>query len=62
MLEALGPGRDRVRDAGLRRAGQFTWEAAAASTLDVYREVAERRRNGRKSSESQHRKGVQGVN
>ena len=31
--------------AGLRRAGQFTWGATAASTLDVYREVAERRRS-----------------
>jgi glycosyltransferase involved in cell wall biosynthesis len=30
-----------------RRAGEFTWAAAAASTLDVYREVAERRRRRR---------------
>ena len=42
ILEALGPGRDRLRDLGLRRAAQFTWGATAASTLDVYREVAER--------------------
>ena len=28
---------------GSRRAGQFTWGATAAATLDVYREVAERR-------------------
>jgi glycosyltransferase involved in cell wall biosynthesis len=48
IVEAAGPGRDRLRDAGLRRARQFTWEATAASTLDVYREVAERRRGGRK--------------
>jgi len=47
IIEAVGPGRDRLRDAGLRRAGQFTWGATAASTLDVYREVFERRR-GRK--------------
>ena len=33
---------------GLRRAGQFTWGATAAATLDVYREVAERRRNRQK--------------
>ncbi len=45
--EAIG-GRDRLRDAGLRRAGQFTWGATAASTLDVYREAAESRRKGRK--------------
>ena len=46
MIEAIGPGRDRLREAGLRRAGQFTWGATAASTLDVYREAAERRRKG----------------
>jgi len=33
---------------GLRRAGEFTWGACAAKTLDVYREVAERRRNRKK--------------
>jgi glycosyltransferase involved in cell wall biosynthesis len=44
IIDAVGPGRDRLRDAGLRRAGQFTWGAMAASTLDVYREVDERRR------------------
>jgi glycosyltransferase involved in cell wall biosynthesis len=43
ILEALAPDRDRLRDDGLRRAGQFTWGATAAATLDVYREVAERR-------------------
>ena len=48
IAEAAGPGRDGLRDAGLRRARQFTWGATAASTLDVYREVAERRRGGRK--------------
>jgi glycosyltransferase involved in cell wall biosynthesis len=48
IVEAAGPGRDRLRDDGLRRAGQFTWGATAAATLDVYREVAERRRNRRK--------------
>jgi len=48
IVEAAGPGRDRLRDDGLRRASQFTWGATAASTLDVYREVAERRRQRRK--------------
>jgi len=43
IVEAAA-GRDRLRDAGLRRAGQFTWGATGASTLEVYREVAERRR------------------
>jgi glycosyltransferase involved in cell wall biosynthesis len=47
ITEAIG-GRDRLRDAGLRRAGQFTWGATAASTLDVYREAAGRRHKGRK--------------
>jgi glycosyltransferase involved in cell wall biosynthesis len=44
IVSAVEPGRDRLRDAGLRRASQFTWGATGASTLDVYREVAERRR------------------
>jgi glycosyltransferase involved in cell wall biosynthesis len=48
IIEAVGPGRDRLRDKGLSRAGQFTWAATAASTLDVYREVAERRRHRQK--------------
>ncbi len=48
ILEAAGPARDRLRDFGLRRAGQFTWGATAAATLDVYREAAENRRNRRK--------------
>jgi glycosyltransferase involved in cell wall biosynthesis len=45
IVEAAAPGRDRLRDGGLRRARQFTWEATGASTLDVYREVAEIRRH-----------------
>ncbi|MCW2930533.1 MAG: glycosyl transferase group 1 [Actinomycetia bacterium] len=44
ILEALGPARDRLRDLGFRRAGEFSWGATAAATLDVYREAAERRR------------------
>jgi glycosyltransferase involved in cell wall biosynthesis len=48
IIDAVGPERVRLRDKGLRRAGQFTWGATAASTLDVYREVAERRRHQRK--------------
>jgi glycosyltransferase involved in cell wall biosynthesis len=47
IVEAAGPARDRLRDGGLRRASQFTWGATAAATLDVYREVAERRRHKR---------------
>ena len=48
MIDVLGPERDRMRDLGLRRAAQFSWGATAASTLDVYREVAERREHRRK--------------
>lgn len=44
IVEAVGPGRDRLRDLGLQRASEFTWGATAAATLDVYREVAQRRR------------------
>ena len=43
IIEAVGPARGRLRVKGLRRASQFTWAATAASTLDVYREVSERR-------------------
>jgi len=48
IVEILGPGRDHMRDLGLKRAAQFTWGATAAATLDVYREAAERREHGRK--------------
>jgi glycosyltransferase involved in cell wall biosynthesis len=48
IVEAVGPGRDRLRDLGLKRAGEFTWGATAAGTLDVYRETSERREHGRK--------------
>ncbi|MEX1007274.1 MAG: glycosyltransferase family 1 protein [Acidimicrobiia bacterium] len=44
MVDAIA-GTERLRDQGLRRAAQFTWGATAASTLDVYRQVAERRRH-----------------
>jgi glycosyltransferase involved in cell wall biosynthesis len=48
IIETLGTGRDQMRELGLRRAAQFTWGATAASTLDVYREAAERREHRRK--------------
>jgi glycosyltransferase involved in cell wall biosynthesis len=40
-------GRDRLREAGLKRAAEFTWAATAASTLDVYREAAAKRKGSR---------------
>jgi glycosyltransferase involved in cell wall biosynthesis len=43
IAHAAGPGRDRLRDRGLRRAAQFTWGHTASATLDVYRECAARR-------------------
>ena len=43
VVTATGPGRDRLRHAGLARARQFTWGATASSTLDVYREAAAKR-------------------
>jgi glycosyltransferase involved in cell wall biosynthesis len=48
IVDAVGPGRDRLRDLGLQRAGQFTWGATAAGTLDVYRKAAEGRRRRKK--------------
>ncbi len=47
IVEAAGPAGDRLRELGLKRAAEFTWGATAASTLDVYREAAERRRSRR---------------
>jgi glycosyltransferase involved in cell wall biosynthesis len=48
IVEAVGPGRDHLRELGLKRAGEFTWGATAASTLDVYREAAARRKHRQK--------------
>ena len=50
IVEAAGPGGGQLRELGLKRAGEFTWGATAAGTLDVYREAAERRRHGRNGS------------
>ena len=47
ILDACGTGADGLRAKGLHRAQQFTWGATAEATLDVYREVAERRRQRR---------------
>jgi len=47
IIEAAKPGNDRLRDLGLKRAAEFTWGATGAATLDVYREVAEKRRKRR---------------
>ncbi|HMK97449.1 MAG TPA: glycosyltransferase family 1 protein [Acidimicrobiales bacterium] len=48
MGEAIG-GRGRaLRAKGFERAAQFTWAATAAATLEVYREVADRRRDRRR--------------
>lgn len=44
ILQAAASG-GRLRDDGIRRAARFTWGATAAATLDVYREVGERRRH-----------------
>ncbi len=34
--------RDELRRRGIRRARQFTWQAVARQTLQVYRRLAER--------------------
>ena len=57
IIEAVGPDRDRLRDRGLQRAGQFTWGATAAATLDVYREAAERQRGTGGNEDPRHRRG-----
>ena len=43
IIDTIGSGSDRQRDRGFRRAADFTWRTAASATLDVYREVVERR-------------------
>jgi glycosyltransferase involved in cell wall biosynthesis len=48
IAEAARSGTDRLRDDGLKRAAQFSWAATGASTLDVYREVAEGRNRRQK--------------
>ncbi|HXW78245.1 MAG TPA: glycosyltransferase family 1 protein [Acidimicrobiales bacterium] len=45
MMDALGARGAQLKQAGLDRAGQFTWGSTAAQTLDVYREVAALRRS-----------------
>ena len=44
IKDATGPRREWLREQGLGRAAQFTWASTGAKTLDVYREVGERRR------------------
>jgi glycosyltransferase involved in cell wall biosynthesis len=52
IVEAAGPDTSRLRDAGIARAAKFTWAATGASTLDVYREVADRRRQRNRAATS----------
>jgi glycosyltransferase involved in cell wall biosynthesis len=47
IVEAAG-GRDKLRAGGIERASHFTWPDTAASLLDLYREVYERRRKAGK--------------
>ena len=42
--DVLASEMNRLRADGLRRAAQFTWKATGTATLDVYREVADKRR------------------
>ena len=49
LVKACGPEGERLRASGLERAAEFTWDATAERTLDVYREVHQRRgRKGRR--------------
>lgn len=43
VLEAVGSEVPRLQMEGLRRAQQFTWDATAEATLNVYRQAAEQR-------------------
>ena len=49
IVEAAQQGnRDRLLNLGFSRARQFTWAATASQTLDVYREVAAKRKARKK--------------
>ena len=49
IVKACGPEGERLRTSGLERAAEFTWDATAERTLEVYREVHQRRgRRGRR--------------
>jgi glycosyltransferase involved in cell wall biosynthesis len=49
LAKACGPEGERLRASGLERAAEFSWDATAERTLDVYREVHQRRgRRGRR--------------
>jgi len=39
LVKACGPEGERLRASGLERAAEFTWDATAERTLDVYREA-----------------------
>ena len=45
IVEAVEARSGWLREQGVRRASRFTWAATASATLDVYREVAERKRH-----------------
>ncbi len=47
VLEACGPEAAQLRERGRRRASEFTWGATAEATVNVYRDVASRRRHRR---------------
>ncbi|HET9060131.1 MAG TPA: glycosyltransferase family 1 protein [Acidimicrobiales bacterium] len=48
IVQASGPASATLRELGLRRAAGFTWGATGAATLDVYREVGDKRRHAKK--------------
>ncbi len=56
LLEALGPRSAELRQLGLRRAAEFSWATTATRTLEVYREVHERRRATRGAAMSGSRR------
>jgi glycosyltransferase involved in cell wall biosynthesis len=47
LVEACGPGRERLCKEGLERAAEFTWAKTAERTLDVYRDVYARTKSKR---------------
>jgi glycosyltransferase involved in cell wall biosynthesis len=47
LIKACGPENERLRAAGLDRAGEFTWAATAKLTLEVYRQVHAQHRGNR---------------
>jgi glycosyltransferase involved in cell wall biosynthesis len=49
LLEVTQSDGSRLREMGIKRAAEFTWQSTADATLDVYREAADRKKSKKRS-------------